>query len=278
MATLEELESLFQERGIDFAMPGFYDGAAFQHCESEDPRFLENYGEYLHLLSFDHDYLNRARVVVRELSTFLASELVADGRAGACIDASGALMRMLEREGIWSCMVAGAATVLFPPESGLGHRYFSPLVPPNNPAKTGHTWLFAPPFKVADITLLMQGWKRRESEHIPSAILTERWEAAQADTDDLMESELAELIYRKTGRAPSMADLSPQLVQTMRKFPAFSITINGTQIKYVPTQVSAMDGTLERMRNLRLSGRYPFELYQRFLEQKAARAVDSSEG
>lgn len=278
MATLEELESLFRERGIDFATPGFYDGAAFQLCEREDPRFLENYGEYVHLLSFSHEYLNRVRVVVSELSTFLAAELVADGRTGACIDASGALMRMLEHEGIWSCMVAGAATVLFPPESGLGRRYFSPLVHPDNPAKTGHTWLFAPPFRVVDITLLMQGWNRRESKHIPSVILIERWEAAQADTDDLMERKLSELIYRTTGRAPSMASLSPQLVQTMRKFPAFFITINGTRIKYVPTQVSAMDGTLERMRNLRLSGRYPFELYQRFLEQKAARAVDSPEG
>jgi hypothetical protein len=278
MATRKELEQLFQERRIDFVDPGFYDGTAFQLCERQDPRFLENYGEYVHVRSFDCEYLNRARAVVLELATFLVGELVADGRTGACIDVSGALMRMLEHEGIWSCMVAGAATVFFPPDSGLGRRYFSPLVHPNNPAKTGHTWLFAPPFKVVDITLLMQGWNRRESEHIPSAILTERWEPAQADTDDLMEDELAELIQRETGEAPTMANLSPELVQTMKKFPPFLIIIKGTQIKYVPTQVSAMDGTLERMRNLRLSGRYPFELYQQFLEKRATRAVDSPEG
>ena len=210
-------------------------------------------------------------MVIQELANFLAAELAAEGRTGACIDASGALMRMLERERLWSCMVAGAATLFFPPKSGLNRRYFSPLVHPDNPAKTGHTWVFAPPFKVVDITLLMQGWNPRESEHIPAAIMAEQWEPAQADIDDLMETELVDLIHRKTRRAPSMANLSPKLRQTMKKFPAFLVEINGLRIKYVPTQISAIDGTLERMRNLQLRGHYPFELYQRFLEQRAIR-------
>jgi len=178
---------------------------------------------------------------------------------------------MLERERVWSCMIAGAAKVTFPPESGLNRRYFSPLVHPDNPAKTGHTWVFAPPFKVVDITLLMQGWNRREAELIPAAIMAEKWEPAQADIDDLMETELADLIYRKTRQAPSMANVSPMLVQTMKKFPAFLVDVNGLRIKYAPTQISAMDGTLERMRNLQLCGRYPAELYQQFLEQRANR-------
>jgi hypothetical protein len=168
-------------------------------------------------------------------------------------------------------MVAGAATVFFPPDSGLDRRYFSPLVHPNNPAKTGHMWLFAPPYKVVDITLRMQGWDQPEAEHIPAAILTEQWKPAQADIDDLMESELADLIYRNTRQEPTMASLGPQLVLTMKKFPAFFTAISGTQIKYVPTQISAMDGTLERMRNLQLNGRYPLEIYRRFLEQRANR-------
>ncbi len=271
MATRQELEQLFRERGIDFAEPGFYDGAPFQRCESQDPRFLENYGEYVHVCSFDEEYLNRVRAVIQELATFLAAELVADGQTGACIDASGALMRMLERESVWSCMVAGGATVYFPSESGLSRRGFSPLVHPDNPAKTGHTWVFAPPFKVVDITLLMQRWDRRECELIPAAKMAERWEPAQADIDDLMETELAELIYRQTRQAPSMANLSPMLVQTMKKFPPFLVPIDGLRIKYTPTQVSAMDSTLERMRILRLRGRYPVELYQQFLEQRANR-------
>jgi hypothetical protein len=271
MATLEELKQLFRERGIDFGEPGFYDGPAFQRCESQDPHFLEKYGEYVHVCSFDAEYLDRARLVIQELANFLAAELAADGRTGACIDASGALMRMLERERVWSCMVAGAATVIFPPKSDLNRRYFSPLVHPDNPAKTGHTWVFAPPFKVVDITLLMQRWKRRESKFIPASIMAEQSQPAQADIRDLMESELADLIYRETRQAPSMASLSPMLVQTMKKFPAFLVDINGLRIKYAPTQISAMDGTLERMRNLQLRGRYPAELYQQFLEQRAIR-------
>ena len=125
MATVEELEQLFRERGIDFANPGFYDGAAFQIGEREDPRFLEDYGEYVHVRPFDKEYLDRARAIILGLAEFLNAELVADGRTGACIDASGALMRMLEREGVWSCMVAGATTVSFPPRK----RPESPVLP-----------------------------------------------------------------------------------------------------------------------------------------------------
>lgn len=278
MATVEELEQLFRERGIDFANPGFYDGAAFQIGEREDPRFLEDYGEYVHVRPFDKEYLDRARAIILGLAEFLNAELVADGRTGACIDASGALMRMLEREGVWSCMVAGATTVSFPPQSGLNPRYFRPVVHPDNPAKTGHMWIFAPPFKVVDITLFMQGWNRRQSEHIPRVISSERWDPAQAAIGDLMENELVELIFRNTSRAPSMANLGARLMETMRKFPPFSIVVNETQIKYAPTQLGAMDGSLERMRNLRLSGRYPVELYQRFLDQRANQGIVRPEG
>src|ERR1019366_5294415 len=127
MATLEELEQRFREGGINFTDPGFYDLPEFQRSEREDPRFIEHYAEYVHLRSFDMGYLERARAVILELADFLATELAADGRAGACIDAAGALMRMLEREGVWSCMVAGATVVFFPSDSGLNPQYFWPL-------------------------------------------------------------------------------------------------------------------------------------------------------
>lgn len=278
MATREELEHLFQERGINFETPGFYDDPAFQLCEREDSRFIEHYGEYVHALPLDREYLDRARRILLELAEFLSAELAEDGRRGACIDISGALMRILEREGVWSCMMGGAAIVSFPPESDLPPKYFWPLVHPDNPAKTGHMWLYSPPFKVVDISLFMQNWNQTQSKHIPTVIVSEQWEHAQADVEDLMENELVELLYRKTGRPPRMADINARMTQTMRKFPPFSITANGLQIKYVPTQVGAMDGTLEQMRNLRLGGRYPAELYQRFLDQRADGVAGRPEG
>lgn len=273
MATREQLEQLFRERGINFADPGFYDLPAFQRCEREDSRFLENYAEYIHLRSFDRNYLDRARPLILDLANFLATELRADGRKGACIDASGAMMRMLEREGVWSCMVGGAAIVSFPPETGLNPRYFWPIVHPDNLAKTGHMWLFAPPFKVVDITLFMQDWNQRQAEHIPDVIAVDQWQPAQTDIGDLMEDELVELILKETRRAPTMENVGVATRLTMQKLAPFSISIADARVKYVPAQTSAMDGALEQMRNLQLRGRYPAELYRRFLERRNDRVA-----
>ena len=83
MATREELEHLFHERGINFETPGFYDDLAFQIGEREDSHFIEHYGEYVHLLPFDKEYLDRARVILLELAKFLSGELAEDGREEA---------------------------------------------------------------------------------------------------------------------------------------------------------------------------------------------------
>jgi hypothetical protein len=175
-------------------------------------------------------------------------------------------------------MVAGATIIFFPRKSGLSPKYFWPVMHPDNVAKTGHMWLFAPPFKVVDISLFSQSWNRRQSKYIPPVIASERWEPAQAKIDDLMENELVDLIYKETGRPPTTANLTPELLQTMRKFPPFSISLSGIHIKYVPTQVSAMDGNLEQMRNLCLRGHYPAALYGRFLEQRANQAAVQPKG
>lgn len=268
MASQEELEQLFRRRGIAFEAPGFYDEAAFRVAESEDRRFLENYGEYVDVRRMDETYLNTARVLIPEVTNFLAAELTADGRTGACIDVSGVLMRILERERIWSCMIGGAVTITFPPSSGLTPARFAPIMLPSNSARTGHMWLFAPPYKVVDITLSLQPWRRGQSEYIPPVIVSENWEPATADIYDLMESQLIDRQRRDTRREPTLADLSVGLLRTMDKFPPFSIIEGSTEIKYAPTQISAMDNPLEQMRNLQLSGRLPAELYQIFLQNR----------
>ena len=271
MATREELEQLFRRHGISFDEPGFYDSPEFQRGEREDLRFLENYAEYIQAVQFDDEYLGRARRIIRKLAEFVANEVRADGRAGACIDASGAVMRMLEREGVWSCMIGGAAIVFYPPCSGLDTRYFWPFVHPDNPAKTRHLWLLAPPLKVLDVTLSAQNWSQRELKYIPQSIACEQWQPEDVQIGDLMENELVELFYHDHGRMPTMRDIHPEQLRTMQKFPAFSVAVNDTRIKYVPTMVSAMDGGLEDMRNLYLRGSYPAELYEHFCTKRAER-------
>jgi hypothetical protein len=54
----------------------------------------------------------------------------------------------------------------------------------------------------------------------------------------------------------------------MMLFPAFGIDQRDLRIKYVPTQISAIDADLEEMRNLCLSGMYPLQLYEKFAAHK----------
>jgi len=263
LAALGELERLFRSANIDFARPGFYDQPGFVMAERRDPRALEAYAEYIDKRPYPEDYKARARAVVTRAAQFLSRELEIDGRRGACIDASGALMRMLEREGIWSYMAGGATVVEFPRHAHLRAQYFHPFVHPDNPAKTGHMWLRVPPFAVVDVTLAMQPWSNRQRPFIPAYIASEAFNVAEKEIDDLIEDELMELLMEQ-GRVPTMANLEPRQRQTMEKFPAFQIEQQELRIKYVPTRVSAMDGALEDMRNLCLSGKYPAQLYQDF--------------
>jgi hypothetical protein len=272
LATQRQLENAFQRRGIDFTRPGFYDQPVFKDCEVADPRFLENYAEYIHIRRFDEAYLEGARKLIPALANFLAAELAQDGRKGSCIDVSGAMMRILEREGIWSCMVGGATVVSFPPASGFSPAYFWTIT---DPPTTGHMWLFAPPFKVVDITLSMQPWGRGQENYIPRTILSEDSSKAEVDIFDFMDEKLVRHIERSTGRPPSFANISLRTRETMAKFPPFCITAQDVTIKYVPARIDAMDGSLDQMRNLQLNGRFPADLYTRFLETLDRPAADS---
>src|SRR5882762_6732324 len=151
-----EIEREFRKHGIDYSRPGFYDTAAFKAVEREHPAFLMAYAEYVDSLVFPEEYTTRAKYCATDAASFMFSELVKDGRKGACIDASGVLQRVLDREGVWNYVVEGALRVQFPDYSGIRDLHFWPLVHPDNPARTGHAWLRVPPFRVIDITLPVQ--------------------------------------------------------------------------------------------------------------------------
>ena len=148
--TSKQLERLFDERGIDFARPGFYDSPRFREGEAEDPVFLANYAEYVNARAYSAEYLDVVRETVPRLSQVLFAELEAARVDGACVDLSNALVRMLENEGIWSCAVGGGITVSFPRASRLPQAHFAPIAPRRIAA--GHMWVCVPPFRVVDVT------------------------------------------------------------------------------------------------------------------------------
>lgn len=84
---------IFSDRGISFTAPGFYDDPDFLGQERQDSRFLEIYARYVEARCYDDAYLADAATKIDIAARALEASIQADGRLGACVDASGMLGR-----------------------------------------------------------------------------------------------------------------------------------------------------------------------------------------
>lgn len=262
-----EVLEAFRQLGISYTSPGFYDDPAFIAAENQAPAFLETYADYIETRVFDQQYLSRARQEVEAAALFLYRELVADGRLGACIDASLTLSRFLERQGIWNYVVKGALTIRFPDGSGVPTSYFQPIMATDNPAMAGHVWLCAPPFRIVDITITQQPYDRGQDCFLTEPILAEAGSAAQVETADMIEEEAVSQFAAHYGRVPTLRDLQsmcPDAFSCMKKYGVIEIAKNNAVLKYIPCGISAPDAQLEESRGLCLSGKYSSELYEAY--------------
>jgi len=264
----EELEAIFEKSGIDFAHPGFYNTPEFKAVEKKAPEFIMAYAEYIESHHFEDEYVQRARACVAEVASFMFAELLRDGRRGACIDASGVTQKILEREGIWSYLVCGGARIKFPDSSHIPDSFFRPIVHPDNPAKTGHAWLCVPPFKVVDITLPVQAYPPRALQYFDGMVIAEQFSSYEPSAGDLYENALVELVIRQSGKSPTLGDLATPVRRFMDTFPSFGVEYQQLRLKYIPTNTNALDGEIEELRNLRLSGIYPAELHNKLLRAR----------
>ena len=266
MPTRKELENKFRGLGIDFTKPGFCDSPEFQAVERNNPVFLKSYAEYVQTLGPSAEYLDHARIVVRDTAEFLYNELVADGRKGACVDISGVVLRFLERQGIWCHVVCGGVRVEFPAESGIRTRRFYPLMHRDNNAFTGHAWIYAPPFKIVDVSISLQPYSEDEQRYFHGYTLTEHWEEPKTPIGvrDLLENELVEDHVRRFRRMPTMEDISPNQRQFLREFPAHRLVKDGLSFTYIPVKISAPELPLEQLLHPTLSGRRPMQVFEEF--------------
>lgn len=272
MPTREQLENTFRQLGIDFTKPGFCDSPEFQAVERNDPVFLKSYAEYVQKLELSPEYLDHARIVVRDTAEFLYNQLVADGRKGACVDISGVVLRFLERQNIWCHVVCGGVRVEFPPESGIRTRRFYPLMHRDNNAFTGHAWIYAPPFKIVDVSISLQPYAEREKPYFHGYTLTERWEdpTTPIGVRDLLEKELLEDHVRRFRRMPTMNDISPNQRQFLKEFPPHRLVKDGLSFTYIPVKISAPLEPLEQMLHPMLSGRRPIQVLEEFQRREGA--------
>lgn len=264
---IKELEHDFKRRSINFSNPGFFDHPHFVAAERTDASFLERYADYVHLRPYDESYLNQARLVIQRAATHLHAEIKADGRKGACIDASMVLSRILEREGIWNCMMAGAARIDFHSDVGVNPRYFWPIMHEANNARAGHAWLYAPPFRVVDVTIDLQPYMHGEERYLRGPVLDETPAKATYTANDLVEPEAREAFYSDYRREITLEDINqhaPSIAKCISRYGCFVTSQPSARITYVACSSGAPDLPLEKMMCLILRGKPPHVVYDEF--------------
>ena len=260
-ATYSELERDFKRRGIPTHAPGFCDHPNFLAFESHDPTYLNNYAAFVARKVYDNAYLSRARTVISKSAELLYQELLRHGRLGACVDISGILSRILDREGVWNCPIKGSLTINFPPEAGLETSYFWSV--DHGDFVAGHAWVFAPPFSVVDVAVKRQPYNPLKLPYLPEIVLSEDRRNISVDIEDIVSpSACAEMLAHGVPAASFLDVAAPQLKDMLQVFPAISVDgFQGSHLKYSPVAIGLPDKPLEEMRNMDFDGRTPWELY-----------------
>jgi len=267
-APYRDLEHDFEQRGIPTGTPGFCDDPSFLAAERLDPTFLNNYAAFVARRSYEPAYLDRARTSISNAAELLYQVLLRHGRLGACVDISGILSRILDREGIWNCPIKGSLTIDFPTESGLETTYFWSVDHGNFVA--AHAWIFAPPLIVVDVAIKRQPYSRAKLPYLPESVLSEDRHSVAVDLDDIVSSSAqAEMLKHGVPPERQLDFSAPQLADMLKVFPAVSVPgVRGSRLKYCPVAVGMPDAPLEQMRNMDFDGKTPWKLYNEVFRGK----------
>lgn len=269
--SLPYVKRLLGDVGVNYAQPGFYDSAAFVEEERKDSDFLETYAAYVLLKPYAEEYLARARSIVSDVCAFLFERLCRDGRLGACVDVAGTVSRFLDRQGVWNFPARGCLTISFSNHANLSPRHFAPLESDPN-VSAAHMWVIAPPFRIVDLTVQRQAYPAQVRQQLPDFVLAERSRSMTEDAADWFGPDGMRRFRACTGRWPTMSDveeLCGDALRRSRRYGTSLVDANAAQFRYTPCAMFAPDLPLDEMRNLCLSGEYPAQLYERFLESRS---------
>jgi hypothetical protein len=255
LSTYGELLADFRFHKIPTSEQGFYDHPCFVGIEGSNPNYLNHYAAFVAKQPYTQEYLTRAQEVIEKVASLLHKELLSNSRLGACIDISQILSRILEKEGIWNCLIKGSLTISFPPETNILPLFCWSLS--KKEISAGHAWIFAPPYTVVDISIKQQPYDKMENYYIPETILSLENKSVDVDISEIVEPE-----FFPEYSEEELWKHVPLFPDIQKTFPAISIqTKTGTTFKYIPVAVSAPDASFEKMRNMDFNGLTPWELY-----------------
>lgn len=265
---LADLEKLFTQQNIDYTYPGFYNEPSFLLQEQKDSHFLENYADYVMLQEYTPEYLDNAKNIITSLTKFVYSELRKDGRLGACVDVNGLLTKILEKENIWSCVMLGVLTIYQKVGDKLIFKYN--LSPFNLNQRYGHTWLFAPPFQIVDITLPLQEYTDVNFKNLipDECVLTNNLKLIDIKNipiQDIIDYDFLQHLKQQRVSILTLDHLKLISPHSIKKYGAYIYEVNDLCFLYTITGISAPDVSLENIQNITLSGKLPIEIYQEYL-------------
>lgn len=259
--SLDKLSKDFKSKGIPTSEPGFYDHPNFMEVEKTDPSFLETYAAFVVAQPYSDEYLTHARKVITNAATILHEKLKENGRLGACVDASGILSRILEKEGIWNCGIKGSLTITFPPESKEEETYFWSI--DKGEFVAAHAWLFAPPFSIVDVSVKLQPYSGKKTDYLPNIVLSDNASQDIATVEDILSPELVhDLSFHGVPKVDYFKAVGLNLEKFNKVFPVFlEQGTSNTNIKYCPVAIHAPDCPLEEMENMEFDGKTPIQTY-----------------
>ncbi|MEH6457940.1 MAG: hypothetical protein V7749_16550 [Cocleimonas sp.] len=266
----EELKQDFQSKGIPIDKVDFFDHPNFLRAEKLDNSYLVKFARFVAEQSYSEEYLEKAEKIINDVCSVLSSELIENGREGACVDIAGILSRILERKGVWSCCIKGSSTIEFPTKSGEETTYFWAV--DNTNVAAAHAWVFAPPFSIIDITLKQQSYSGKKKHYIPNVICIKDAETAISEIEDIISPDVV-LQMKMQGMPESrMLDfVSSQLKIIQDSIPAKLVTVNATRIKYSPVAIFATDESLTKIKTMEFGGCSPFQMYKKKIEKQISK-------
>jgi hypothetical protein len=250
--TYNDLVGLFRQRSIDFSAPGFYNSERFLREEARDPEFLELYARFVQLRPQTSDELQRVRAVLPKVVELVHHEIVAEGLFGLCIDVAAAMLKMLERLGLWSFAVRGTFRVRDVLDKALIAQFLmTDFRPP-----VGHYWLVVPPFKIVDVTVHEQNYTPMLRDRVQQTLLLERLDSYVPTAVDVAPPSL---------RRDAEQQIRTRLIEFWRTFKPGLSQINGVLYTYVPGGVTAPHEQLEEVGRT-LSGRSMIRVFDEIVQ------------
>ena len=184
---LRQLQSDFAAARIPIDSPGFYEDRGFVRREQKDPTYLDNYVRFVQWQSYSPAYLETAEQAVYVVAAEMQLALQLDGTRDGYDETPFVLSRMLEREGIWNYVVCGTLTLTFPSGAGFAPYSFRSVgVDGGSNVECGYKWVYAPPFRVIDITIQAQDYPCPVTHLLPKTVLEKDTEASVGDPAEML--------------------------------------------------------------------------------------------